>query len=920
MRILNAMQVKAGAKIEKHKNPYNSQPRQFISSADKDFEWAKSNLDWLEWQGIKSINNNARRMIKSLKLAEGIIDPSDYIPEEDNESADLVEQLTDEEPLAYELKFFPIIPNAIKLLCAEFAKRNSKVSFRATDEYTNNEILSAKSEMIKTSLLKDAERKVIQKMIAQGLDVQAPENQEMLSAETNPEKLKTLPQIQEHFSNNYEVTVEKWAAKQHEIDVARFHMDEMEEEAFYQSLVVGREFWHFAMLEDDYDIELWNPSLTFYHKSPNVKYISEGNFVGKIEIQSIPTIIDKHGWKMKKEQVESLENQLESYGTAYGTQGVQAENFYDSSRSHKWNTEGDSLQFRQMTAGLNDLTYANDSIGEIYKESENYHPNDQTRMLRVTESYWKTQRRLGHLTRVNLRGEAEVLIVDEDYKITDAPEYNLTLYKTKSVRNLIFGEHIEWIYVNEVWGGIKIGPQNILRHYNTDDHDDNSIYIGMNQNEIGPMKFQFKGDKHLYDAKLPVEGRVFGDSNVRSTTMVDRMMPYQIGFNLVNNQIADILVDEIGTVLTFDQNTLPQNSLGEDWGKNNYAKAYVSMKDFGVLPLDNSLSNTENAINGAAVQTLDLSQTQRLMSRVQLANYFKQEAFASIGITPQRLGEQIGQTDTATGVEQSVTGSHAQTEMYFIQHSDYLMPRVHQMRSDLSQYYHSTKSSVRLQTSLSDGERANFQISGTDLLGRDINVYCSTSAENRVILEKMRSLAANNNTTGASLYELGSVMQASSIGTLNSIIKKSESKADARRQEDMQHQEKLKQMEVDSRKEQLKMEQDFETKENDKRNRTNILISEIKSSGFGSTSDMDGNGQNDFLDAMDGIRKTDAYIDTVGIQEKKANNDAKFKGEEINLKREDMQLKRDLKQTDLAIARENKNSFDNKDKKEKKKE
>ena len=40
---------------------------------------------------------------------------------------------------------------------------------------------------------------------------------------------------------------------------------------------------------------------------------------------------------------------------------------------------------------------------------------------------------------------------------------------------------------------------------------------------------------------------------------IDQFYP-EIGFNMVNNQISDILIDEIGTVLTFDQNTLPQNS------------------------------------------------------------------------------------------------------------------------------------------------------------------------------------------------------------------------------------------------------------------------------------------------------------------------------------------------------------------------
>ena len=62
------------------------------------------------------------------------------------------------------------------------------------------------------------------------------------------------------------------------------------------------------------------------------------------------------------------------------------------------------------------------------------------------------------------------------------------------------------------------------------------------------------------------------------------------------------------------------------------------------------------------------------------------------------------------------------------------------------------------------------------------------------------------------------------------------------------------------------------------------------------------------------IKKTDAYVDTVGIQDRKASNDAKFKGEELNVKREEMALKRELKEKDLQIAKENKNSFDSKKK------
>ena len=63
--------------------------------------------------------------------------------------------------------------------------------------------------------------------------------------------------------------------------------------------------------------------------------------------------------------------------------------------------------------------------------------------------------------------------------------------------------------------------------------------------ECKPLKFQFKGDYTLYGCKLPVEGAVFSDRNTISTSMVDKLKPYQIGFNLVNNQISDILIDEL---------------------------------------------------------------------------------------------------------------------------------------------------------------------------------------------------------------------------------------------------------------------------------------------------------------------------------------------------------------------------------------
>jgi hypothetical protein len=396
------------------------------------------------------------------------------------------------------------------------------------------------------------------------------------------------------------------------------------------------------------------------------------------------------------------------------------------------------------------------------------------------------------------------------------------------------------------------------------------------------------------------------------------MKPYQIGYNIVNNQIADILVDELGTVIMLDQNALPRHSLGEDWGKNNLAKAYVAMKNFQMLPLDTSITNTENALNFQHYQVLNLEQTQRLMSRTQLANYFKQQAYEVIGITPQRLGEQVEQA-TATGVRIAVSNSYAQTETYFINHCDYLMPRVHQMRTDLAQYYQSTKPSIRLQYITSTDEKVNFEMNGTDLLLRDINIYCTTKANQRAILEQMKNLAVSNNTAGASIYDLGNIMQTESLGELTNSLKAIERKATEQRQEQMQHEQEMQQQEMQTRLQEKQLELDSKMQEAEKDRRKDILVAEIKSAGFGAMQDINQNQQSDYMDSLAQIQKSEQFQETMNLQNSKESNRMTNDRDKAQIEREKMQSDMRMKQMDLDIARENKNKFDAKPRNDKKK-
>lgn len=907
MQILNALDLKSGKKADYKKLGTLTQPIQFLSEKEKDEEWLAHNLDWLELQGIKQLRRTSKRLLKNYKLGKGIIDKTDYIVEEDNEMADLVDSLTKEDVSALELKFYPIIPNVINVLCAEFAKRVSKIMYRAVDDLSYNEMLEEKRQMLEDALMQKAQQKMMMQLANMGVDLESEEAAQQMA----PENLKSLPEIEDFFRKDYRSVLEEWATHQHHVDEERFRMAELEERAFRDMLIADREFWHFKMNEDDYEVELWNPLLTFYHKSPDVRYISQGNWVGKIDLMSVSDVIDKYGWMMTQEQMENLESIYPVKAAGYLIGGQQNDgSYYDATRSHEWNTQGPSLAMRQFQTAYDTAVGSGDIVDWILSDSEDFQDFGPNYLLRVSTIYWKSQRKVGHLTKIPEDGIPIQDVVDENYQITDKPFYDTTVYKQKTKDNLISGEHIDWIWINETYGGLKIGPNRPT--FAGQSHTDSlqPMYLGLRGGKPGRIPFQFKGDQSLYGCRLPVEGAVFSDRNTRSVSMVDSMKPFQIGYNVVNNQIADILVDELGTVILFDQNALPRHSMGEDWGKNNLAKAYVAMKNFQMLPLDTTITNTENALSFQHYQVLNLEQTQRLMSRIQLANYFKQQAFEVIGITPQRLGQQLSQQDSAKGLEMAMNASYAQTEMFFVQHTDYLMPRVHEMRTNLAQYYHSKKPSVRLQYITSTEERENFRIEGTKLLLRDFNVFCTTKTNHRNILEQLKQLALSNNTTGASIYDLGNIIKSESVAELTSVLKGAEEKMNAIRAQEAQQQQQMQQEMIASQERQRQMDLQFEADQAERNRQKDILVAEIRAAGFGAQGDVNANAQSDYLDALDRIQGQQQYQDQMSLKRESEVNKIRMSEQKNALEREKLDTQRAIAEKQLQIARENKNKYD----------
>ena len=171
-------------------------------------------------------------------------------------------------------------------------------------------------------------------------------------------------------------------------------------------------------------------------------------------------------------------------------------------------------------------------------------------------------------------------------------------------------------------------------------------------------------------------------------------------------------------------------------------------------------------------------------------------------------------------------------------------------------------------------------------------------------------MALQNNTTGASIYDLGKVVQSDSIAQLNSALKESEQKQEQQKQQEMQQQQQIQDQQLQKQQEIEKMKIDSTMLEKEKDRQRDILVAEIKAAGYGSAVDLNENQVSDYQDAMKDIRDTEQYQEQAGLQREKEVNRMTIENQKGQLEREKIQAQKEIADKQLQIAQENKNRFD----------
>ncbi len=886
---------------------WSQQPLQSIPLEEKDEDWIKWNADWHENVALRELPKKSKRLQKLYNLASGIINKSDYIynPQENELSNHLgIVGVGENEPNLLE-QFFPIVPNIIQVFMGEFIKRDKKVIVVADDPDTITEKLQYKQELVNDILTQHALQLKQVELAKAGIAPDDDPNSQ-LSQKYNAEIQATqqLIKAQQKFKK-FRTIAERWANAFIEKFGTRAGFDEMELWAFADSLIADEAIMALNLREEDFVCEQLRPMATYVNISPNKRYYSEANFIVNVEFMSIPDIINTFRNDLSDEQVASLEERylqnIAGGGNILIDQYSNPEQIYDTTQSKKWNDQWSSNMRREVSA---------DSVKEWLREALSGSANTYSKnfenhhLIRVSRIWFSSQRKVGKLTKITDESPEPIIeTVDENFIVTEDPIYDNSLLKEKSAKTLIKGEHIDWVYAPQKRYVVKIG-QNIPQYYqmSSDERQFQNIYLYGN-----PARFQFKGDDNIYDCKHAVEGCRFSNLNTMSISLVEKLKPDQIIFNVLKNKVVRLLPKDLGKILVLPDSMIKKNSLLQEDGLDPLFEAIDSVRETGILATDDSREAASQS-NGrfSTPIMVDMSTIEQIAICLQVANNIKNDAYAIVGVSPQRISE-IGKSESATGIQAAVEGSVNQTEMYFELYSTYYIPRVWQMILHAAQYYASLSESFNDMYINSEEANVFFHALKTDLLLKDLFVSVKSKADVRQLMKELKQLTIQDNTMGATFLDKVKTLFAKSP---NEIIEKLE-EADEKLRQDRQT-EHDNEMELQKQQQQAAKElQDEVQAREDARIKAKLDNDyAMKQLEVGSQAPPPDNTIKDGLEAQKLQLTSDAQQASNQQAERKSILDRQTQQDNSNLSKEKLQVEREKIAANVDIARQNKNLSD----------
>lgn len=822
-------------------------PDQFKTEKEKqDESWIKNSMDYFANKAYAEYIKNRDTFVKNYDLVKGILRMEDFYQEPEVKS--FTEMLKGDLDLPSYVKHYSIITTPINNLVGEISKRPDTFRIKAFDDDSQSEELQFKTEVLQEFVISQAKQKIMEKLAMQGQEIDDEQLQEM-----------TMEQVKEQL-DSYTSVAEKWANHILTCQKAEFNLKEKSEDAFRDLCISAREFYH--VYEDNsklgFNIEVANPKNTWFLTTPDRKWISDptgrnqGAYAaGTVQVMELSEIIESVP-DLTKEEIDHLRSSLQDYGLI---------NVRESNLGNVDATPGqDSIQYdtfdplvlqtRMMIES--EMKENNDGLKDFLGLTSNVSSFGYKYV--VVRSYWISKRKIGKLIYLDEMGNEQTVLVDENYK-------------SKTIPTQI---SLEWGWINQWYQGTKIGPD---------------IY------HMKPLKIL---------NYCPIIGTTYEVKNTEARSLVDLMKPFQVLYNICMNQLYKLLEKEIGNVASVNIRRVPRLRDGDEQDSLDIWE--MEARERGIIFDDDSPENTKAPVsNTSLARNIDLTRSNEIQSRYNLAMQLKNECWELIGITRQRLGNTQA-SESATGVNTAVSQSYAQTEPLFVAH-EYVLGQLYQAIVDAAQYIESAKPLSTLSYITSEGESAFIQVNGNDLKLRDLKVFPTNRPEDTQMFNELRQLSQAVIQNGGTLYDIIELYSTKSMREMKKTFKnlrdrqmQLQDQQAQQQQQQMEQQREIAEAQIAQadKQAQEKIANDNYQNELDRINKKEVAVIQALGRNENAANDADNSGTADVLE-----------MTNLTMQQNKAAQDYQLKMQDIQSKNNQAMQKLQIEKDKLSVAREN---------------
>lgn len=831
-------------------------PDQFKTEKEKqDESWIKNTMDYFANKAYAEYVKNRDTFVKNYDLVKGILRMEDFYQEPEVKS--FTEMLLQDVNLPSYVKHYSIITTPINELVGEISKRPDTYRCKAFDDDSKAEELQFKTQLLQDFILNKAKQKIMEQAAIQGQEVPQEELDQL-----------AFKDIQDQL-DNYTSIAEKWSNHVLTCQKAEFNMKEKSEETFRDLLISAREFY--LVYEDNskvgFNVIEVNPKNVWFLTTPDRKYISDptgrmqGAYAGgTVHVMELSEIIETFP-DLTKDEIDHLRSSLQDYGLINVRESnLGNPNAIPGIESIQYDTY-DPLVLQTRMVIESEMKENNDSLKDFLGLTSNVSSFGYKYV--VVRAFWASKRKIGKLIYLDEVGNEQTIIVDENYKSGTIPTQ----------------QSLEWGWVNQWYQGVKIGPD---------------IY------HIKPY--------NLLDY-MPLIGTTYEVKNTEAKSLVDMMKPFQVIYNICMNQLYKLLEKEIGNVAAVNLRRIPRVKDGD--AQDDIDIWEMEARERGVMFDDDSPENTKAPVtNQSVARNVDLTRTNEIQSRYNLAIQMKNECWELIGMSRQRMGS-ITASESATGTNTAISQSYSQTEPLFVAH-EYVLKHVYQAIVDAALYIESSKPESTLSYITNEGESAFIQVSGSDLKLRDIKVFPTNRPEDTQMFNEIRQLSQAVIQNGGSLYDIIELYSTKSIREMRRIFRTIRDNTQAMQQKALEQKDQELENEREIAAANLQQEQNFKQQDmiNDNYQKQLDRISKekialISAESKNASSDMDGNGVPDVLEISKMNNEQSKLSREYETKLTELQLKAKESSDKLAIEREKLQVARENQKNDLMVAKEN---------------